>query len=595
MGDRKKKRQNWYHRMSLQNQLFFYYMFLVLVPLILFGIFYYHAASGSILDMAKKHVTDITAKNVELVEKRLENIEEYAAWIDGEPGIISSLQKIGQSEGSELLSLDWQAAAILNKYFEGEDITSVYIITPKYTLGNNAQVRVPASQFYQSSNYKALAGQREKGIWLPTYSTQDEYQLSFSVEKPVVFTYACCLGEPLETGQYAVLLVNMNTALFRDIFGQTHTAEGSVYCISSHEGKIVAHTQEEKEGKIESLPWLGQAAQDGLGSMIVDYQGQKMVACYAASEPIGWIAATIVPVSSLLDRVSSTQYFIYGIGGILLAAALLLAVLLAQRITRPLEYLASAMKKTGEGHFSERLPVDGNNEIQFLIQRYNEMGLKIEKLIEENYKSELRNRESEIMALNLQLNPHFLYNTLNVVNLMALEKGDLDISKMVISVSNMMQYTFRNKRELVRMEEELEWLKNYTYIMEHRFEGKFQVLYEVEDGIGEWAVPKLLLEPLVENAIIHGFQHMDSGGLLYISCCQKENMLQIEIQDNGQGISKERLQAVLDGSAGRIGFSNVKKRLRLLYGHAAKMEIDSAPGEGCRIHICLPAARKEFA
>lgn len=138
------------------------------------------------------------------------------------------------------------------------------------------------------------------------------------------------------------------------------------------------------------------------------------------------------------------------------------------------------------------------------------------------------------------------------------------------------------------MEDELEWLKNYTYIMEQRFEGKFQVMYQIEKGLEEYAVPKLLLEPLVENAIIHGFRRMESGGKLSISCKLEGDLIHFQIADNGQGISGERLQAALDGSAKRTGILNVKKRLELIYGEGAAFGVESEEGKGCTIFIDLP-------
>ena len=584
--------RRWHEGLTLQKRLFSTYVCLVLAQLFLFGIVYYKVASDSILNIAKDNVLNTTMKNLQLAEERLNSIEERAEWVSEDQDVKEAVERMKDAKESEVLALDSMVSNVLNKYFYDENIVSAYLITPEYVLGNNAQTRVPVSRFYQSGIYRQILKQEEKGLWVPTYSAEEEYRLDWAVEQPAVFTYLYRLdsAEPpsLKHGQVFqnILLVNLKTDLFREIFEEEDRDGDSVYCVSDREGRIIVHTDAGVEGKAEELPWLGQQSEEG--AMLADYQGQKSVVCYGALRRVGWVAAVIYPVSGLLENVGRMQYFTYGFAGLLFALALILATFFARRITRPIESLTAAMKRAEEGDFSERIPVNGSDEMQYLVSRYNEMETRIEKLIEENYKSEIRNKESEIMALNLQMNPHFLYNTLNIINLMALEEGELEISRMIISVSDMLQYTFRNKKEMVRLEDELEWLKNYTYIMEQRFEGKFQVMYQIEEGLAEYAVPKLLLEPLVENAIIHGFRRMESGGKLSISCKLEGDLIRFRIADNGQGISGERLQAALDGSAKRTGILNVKKRLELIYGEEAAFGVESEEGKGCTIFIDLP-------
>ncbi len=591
-----KKIKTWYSSLNLQQRLFFSYICLILTQLLIFGIVYYRVASDSILDVAKENALDVTVKNLNLMEERFQEIEKQAQWVCEEREVKDALERIQKAQDSEIIALDRVVNSVLNKYFYEENVVSSYLVTPEHILGNNSQVRVPASQFYQSQVYRRISEQEERGMWTTAYSVREEYQLDWSVEQSAIFTYLYRLDDPVSVSgenqeeRKTILLVNLKTDLFRKIFEEGISDEETVYCISNQEGEIIVHADEDKEGTTDHLPWLGQPS--GNRVMVEDYQGQKSVICYAVSKRTGWIAAVIYPVSGLLGNVRKMQYFTFGMAGLLFALALLMATFFARRITEPIEKLTDAMKKAEEGDFSNMIPVNGNDEIQYLVSRYNEMGMKIEKLIEENYKGEIRNKESEIMALNLQLKPHFLYNTLNVINLMALEEGEMEISRMIISVSDMMQYTFRNKQEMVKLEDELGWLKNYIYIMEHRFEGKFRVEYQIEEGISEYMVPKLLLQPLAENAIIHGFKKMESGGVLGIFCKSDKNKIYFRVTDNGQGFSVERLEAVLDGTSGRTGIMNVKKRLALIYGEEAKIEIETEMDKGCRVLITLPGRLK---
>lgn len=160
--------------------------------------------------------------------------------------------------------------------------------------------------------------------------------------------------------------------------------------------------------------------------MILEYQGEKVLICYAVSEITDWVVVNVIPLNSLLNHVSIIQRLTILIWMVLFLLAMFFSRIFSRRITKPVERLVRAMQMIGEGNFEQRLPVNGEDEIQYLTEKYNEMRDKIECLIEENYKSEIRNKESEIMALTLQLNPHFLYNTLNIINMLALENGDID-------------------------------------------------------------------------------------------------------------------------------------------------------------------------
>lgn len=215
----------------------------------------------------------------------------------------------------------------------------------------------------------------------------------------------------------------------------------------------------------------------------------------------------------------SLQMLTVFLGILIFILAMLVSKIFARKITLPIEKLVGAMKQVGKGDFSVRLATNGRDELQYLTEKYNDMSERIQILIEENYESEIRNRESEIMALNLQMNPHFLYNTLNIINMMALEEGNEEISRMLLCLSDMLQYTFRNKQELAAFSEEYLWLQNYLHIMEMRFEGKFKVVYEVERELGQYKVPKLLLQPLVENAVVHGFRDMKKRRMSVYTRC----------------------------------------------------------------------------
>jgi two-component system sensor histidine kinase YesM len=272
----------------------------------------------------------------------------------------------------------------------------------------------------------------------------------------------------------------------------------------------------------------------------------------------------------------------------LLLFSLLLAFIFANSVIRPIHQLLQAIKKTGEGEFDTRIPVESYNEMGLLIHKFNQMNVKINNLIEENYKVKLREKETEIMSLNIQLNPHFLYNTLNIMNWTALENNQRELSRMIVSLSSMLHYTSENSQDTGDLAEELNWLKHYIFITNQRFEDRFTVEYDIAPELYAYRVPKLFLQPFVENAIVHGFSRLHSGGRITIRGWMAGEARKFTVEDNGTGIPPGKLEQLIKLEGDSIGIRNVDKRIKLIYGDAYGITLTSAEGEGTIVNINLP-------
>jgi len=268
--------------------------------------------------------------------------------------------------------------------------------------------------------------------------------------------------------------------------------------------------------------------------------------------------------------------------------ALILAFFISGKITNPIKKLLGAMRSVGEGDFQTRVAVSTNDEFGILLQRFNLMNDRIRLLVSENYEIKLKEQEAEIHALNMQMNPHFLYNTLNVMNWMAIENNQKELSKMLVCLSNMLHYTSRKEWGSVHLSEEIEWMKNYFYIMSARFEEKFTVSYEIDSALYDYKVPRLLFQPFVENAILHGFDQIESGGRIRIRGWVEHGMRHFEVADNGRGMSGDTVHAILHEESSSVGIKNTIARIRMTYGEKYGVAFSSQPGIGTKVTITLP-------
>ncbi|MCG8502236.1 MAG: sensor histidine kinase, partial [Firmicutes bacterium] len=226
--------------------------------------------------------------------------------------------------------------------------------------------------------------------------------------------------------------------------------------------------------------------------------------------------------------------------------------------------------------------------------KFNQMNEKIQRLIEENYQVKIKEKEAEIKALNFQFNPHFMYNSLNIINWIAIENDQNEISKMLINLSDMLEYTAKNDKSMVSLREDIEYLKSYVYLMMKRFVGKFIVEYHIDPQLYHYDVPKFFLQPFVENAFIHGFEEIEEGGRLRISGWIENNKRYFCIEDNGKGMDAEKIKDVLQMEEESIeieksiGIENINKRIKLLYGHGNGVHIKSEIGKGTKVTVILP-------
>ena len=222
------------------------------------------------------------------------------------------------------------------------------------------------------------------------------------------------------------------------------------------------------------------------------------------------------------------------------------------------------------------------------------MNEHIERLIKENYEVKLSEKELEIQMINMQFNPHFLYNMLNTISLMALENGQEQISEMLIKLSYMMRYSAKTTSVIVPFREDLHYIEAYISAMQLRTNGHFEYRCNVDPALMDYPVPKFMLQPFVENAIQHGFSldHPDFTYTLRIDGHCEGNVLLFSIADNGKGLEEQAIETLWKKENAGIGIANTHKRIQLYYGKDYGVSIQSKPQAGVVITVRIPYERK---
>lgn len=304
-----------------------------------------------------------------------------------------------------------------------------------------------------------------------------------------------------------------------------------------------------------------------------------------------WLILQITPWNDLTKESRMMATILLSIGIIAIVIALLITLYLSKQFTKPILILTKGMNDYPATFREEQLPADYHNEFGLLFQGYRRLMNRIEELYRSLEEQHRRQRKAEILALQAMINPHFLYNTLDQVNWMAIEAGQEQISRVLELMGKMFRIGLSNGESVIRIEEELTHLECYMEIQQIRWGEGLTFTTEIPNHIKEYYIPKLTFQPFVENALMHGF-HGRSTGSIIIAAYEIEDDLLFTVSDNGVGI---RADAEMNKKrkTGGYGMRNVRERMESYFGHPYGIEVDSEEGKGTTISIRIPKLREK--
>lgn len=559
-----------------------------------------------VLSAASEAVHSVVSANNEVLRMSLKQVEDGAGLMLNDKEYYSFFSGLSEAGVSDYLSYNRSMGPALVRQFSLQpEVYTCWLWTSEWLFGNARNMSI-SREGIQGSGMLQMAeeaggnpcwisgydyGQMMGSIWLQEKSFYDYrycvtmlQQMRFQYNDPATY-HVLSEGE-----EWPVLFVFILEEDIRRIYGGSISYEGSICGITNENGNTVSSDS-------DRFPTAGQTPEEIFrhmgesGYAQCRLEGKDYLLCFDSLKDPEWISWALVPMDTL---VKDTMAHMERIQTFCLCFFLLLSALAAQvvsrTVTKPVGALIGAAERVSTGNFSVTAPVPKEQDFRLLTESFNHMVQEIDKLIQENYLTSLREKDAQLKALSMQINPHFLYNTLNTINMLAIQNGDEETSDLIVSLSEMLQYTLKRETGKIMLSEELGWASNYLYIMEKRYEGVFLADLEVGEDLMECLVPRFLLQPLVENAILHGFGGMKSGGLLRIAAEREDDRLHICVEDNGKGMEEETRLLYLSDAPERegVGAANVHERLKLIYGENYERRVVSAPGKGTCIHLYIP-------
>lgn len=315
-----------------------------------------------------------------------------------------------------------------------------------------------------------------------------------------------------------------------------------------------------------------------------------------------WVFFKVVPRKGFFDILKEILYipFLLLVG--ISLGILPLMILTSDVISKPLEQVCVAMGKFRRGDFEQQVEITTNDEIGEVAACFNQMVTDIRELINKNYVMVLRERESELAILQAQINPHFLYNALDSIYWQAEGEGDEKTAESIYELAQLFRLVLGQGKRMVTVEMELQLLERYLEIQKLRFNEQMDYSFEVEPSVLDVKIPKLILQPFVENAVVHGMQDSIKNFKITVTACRDGQYIKFSVLDNGIGMNEAQLRRIWEEDSdkfysgqriGRYAIKNVRERLMLKYGENFDLKIESRTGRGTLVTVSLPAQQEE--
>ena len=345
------------------------------------------------------------------------------------------------------------------------------------------------------------------------------------------------------------------------------------------------------EGSVQAIVSMldGQSLQES-GHFVAMVAGRQVAVYYVKSRQLDWYLVDYVPVDSILAPIRKTNLLFYVTLGLLLGMSFLAAYLLYRNVQKPIGKLLNGVRLLKKGDLSARIRYRPNNEFDFLIDRFNEMAEQIQDLVQRVYAEKIRLHEATLKQLQAQINPHFLYNSLFFIINTAMLEDTRSVVAMAQNLAEYYRYTTRMENRTAALDEEMKLVANYLTIHNLRL-GRLRCELDVPESMRELPIPRLLLQPIVENAIVHGIENKPGEGVIRISGSVSEGLCRIVVDDNGLGMTDEAIAgmehqlALPQEAASGFGMWNVHQRLRYVFGEGAGLKLSHSPLGGLRVTL----------
>ena len=393
----------------------------------------------------------------------------------------------------------------------------------------------------------------------------------------------------------ALLLINLNYRYFEEIFSNVNLGNGGYVYLTNDRGDIIWHPKQNEiySGRFNEDNKYAATLKDGI--TVENLSGKNLTLNVRTIGYTGWKLVGVTPSAALGIDGIKFRFFVLFVADLFLFLLAMINAFISDKISNPIKRLDGSVREIESGNLDVEIVPSGSYEVEHLGKSIKNMLGRIKVLMSDLVAEHNAKRKSEFDTLQSQINPHFLYNTLDIIVWMIENENSDKAVNIVTALAKFFRISLSKGKNIITVKDEVEHVRNYLMIQNMRFKNRFEYSIDVDEKVLSYSSLKLMLQPLVENAIYHGMEFMDGDGEIDVKVFKEGNSLYFTITDNGLGMSEDMVETLLSkdfvpskkGSG--IGVKNVNERIKLYFGSEYGLKVESEPDEGTKITIHLPA------
>lgn len=587
---------------TLKGKLLIVMIPLIMISLLTVSIILYYVAKRNIQSKVSEYMKQYLIQLCDSIDNKLETSIHMNAQLAVNPGLTEILKEYEKSGYNEKMEQRRYAEDIFVSLISiYDDIRGIYVFDhagnefyARKRYGDGGSRIVSDRDWYR----KALEEGGAYVIFLDGESGADSRQpeAAIGIARSVVDIYT--------RESYGVVLVEIPYSILEEsiYLGNRRLEQGDIF-IRDEYGKVIYTTDPDNiywDGVRDEMP-----EQDDFVS-VRRVKGEEIIQITCISEKSGWRYDYICEMKDLMQDMGQMKKVVTILLLVVGIVTALITILFSNLFLQPLKELMSGMERVKEGDYSAQVKVDTKDEFRYLTLRFNEMTASISDLIQKVYHARLMQKEAQLEVLQQQINPHFLYNAFESMRGLALEEHCMKVADMVKNMAEFMRYNMVRSDSSALLEEEIFHVMHYVRIINYRFDHKILMSVEIPGEMKEILLPKFTLQPLVENAVLHGLAGKESDCRILIRGRMEDGIAVVEVCDNGCGIAEDMLRKInkalkdsngseKENSRKNIGIYNVNSRMKLNFGSGFGVELKSRVEEGTVVTVTFPVLRKKDA
>jgi len=588
---------------SIKNRIILIFSLLIVCSIGFVGLFSYNKSSEILTDEVVKNTSNLVEQTSTNINAYFEDIKFTVVYIATNQITADRIKNFSINSWPNKFDEQKRELELVSGILRVKSNIFDILVVSNAGLKENAlnQLINPQYDFFKQKWLTDALPENSHEIKFISLHPQDYYAVSEydSMDEGAETVSAVIMMDPSNIqGNTAFVMCDFELKNINSLIQSLKLQNGGIVSVLDDKGKIIFSSEDSLLGKDIDSSDYNLIFNNNLGSVFKNTEKGSELVIYSTIKSSGWKVSATIPMSNIYSKSNKIREITFRTASVCIVLVILLSILISTGITKPLHRLIEYMKNAEAGKLDIKVIRTGYGEVAVLERQFRGMLERINTLIKDVYQTRLKQRDAEFDALQSQINPHFLYNTLQMIKAEAVINDDKKVSQMITSLGYLLRYVVYNKNEMVSLQDEVEYIKNYLYIFGQRFEERIEFKLTVEDDILKCKIPKLILQPMIENAITHGLiESCETGNInLDIKYINNNCDVQIEIYDNGRGIEEKRLQQIISelnirSDESSIGLKNVQERIKLKFGEAYGISIESKIGEYTCIKICIPAVK----